>query len=128
MKIQFKTLAQFAKVGDLKMSIPTILRITHRSYCGPMTVKGMCQECPLCKNSLAEAFTFNGIPNNAEALLTWKLKNAVAINQERYHQRTITVKLDRFGLPVSEDPLAGIVKELNSEIERRELERETPQY
>jgi hypothetical protein len=95
-----------------QLAIPTLLRIVHQQYCGPLTTRGICSsDCIDCKDALQSAFTLEQA-RNVEALLTWRLKNEQARMQEVYHDHKAINKIDALGLPVSEgNPFQALMKQ-----------------
>jgi hypothetical protein len=111
MKINFPILGGIVE-NIHGIPISTVMRITHRQWCGPMTLKGFCSEdCSdpggSCAAHLQLAFKLDGARNPA-ALLTWSLKNQLASVQEETHVHEFVALKDIFGrTKASSDDILG---------------------
>jgi hypothetical protein len=93
----------------------TATTIIGRSYCGPMTAKGLCpQNCNLCAPKLQEVLDLTNA-RNPSALLTWKLRDLIAKNQEECHLHEHTEpKKDALGLEFDGNPFEAILNEIQT--------------
>ena len=90
MKISTETLLAFIK-ADID------LQLTHQYFCGPMTTRGLCSsKCENCRTVLLESYRLDDA-RNPIALLTWALRNAVAIMQEQNPHEAPKKRVDWFG-------------------------------
>lgn len=111
MKIDQKTFKTFVPEG-FPLHFWSAQGLTMRLYCGPMTARGLCtQDCQNCKARLVEAMNFHDA-NNPGALLTWKLRNAVALAQEANQVLEHTApRQNALGIKVESNPFEALLHE-----------------
>lgn len=118
MKIKTRDLFGMVKPDKYHSISPaSIASIVRNVYCARMTVRDLCpQACDRCKGRILHAFEFATAPRIPEALLTWRLKEAVAqaADEVLEQKRLPQVKKDAIGsvLPMSEHPFDDILKDL----------------
>jgi hypothetical protein len=114
MHISRETLKEFV-APPIPMTLWGSSVFVNRYFCGPMTVQGYCSSiCENCKLALQKAFTLHNVIGRPEGLLIWKLRDAVAVQQEvTQKEKKVFVSVDRFGVEVEENSFDALLKALS---------------
>ena len=110
--INAKTLKGIAPIRGL--NVGRVLYRMHRFYCKPMKARGKCDyNCKVtCKENLVRMFRVFDNPKDKEALLVWRMREAVAVTIEGETERAVPVT-DIFGRPKFDNVFEFIAEELN---------------
>ena len=110
MKINQRTFNKLLTSEQIPFWIATT--IVGRSYCGPMTVKGLCPaDCTQCRQKLQEVLELSEA-RNPSALLTWKLRDLIAKNQEERQAEEHSIpRKNALGIEFDGNPFEAILNE-----------------